>query len=73
MRILEMGSNNQVTQAVKVYDELDDKEKSALNLRAGSEISDYVDFLVRYNKKGQLDRVSGHTMVNKLKRRSKIE
>ena len=53
MKILGTAGNGTITQAIKTYDELSDKEKAVLVIPATSQVSDYETFLVNQNKHGE--------------------
>lgn len=60
MKIIEEVKNGVVVNAVKSYEELTDAEKEALVIPYSTAVSDYANFQVRYNKKGELLGVEVH-------------
>lgn len=60
MEKTQYAKNGQLVLAVKDYEELTAEEKEALVIPATNELSDYANFQVRYNKKGDLLSVKPH-------------
>lgn len=59
------AKNGQLVSAVKIYDELTLEEKEALVIPYSTKLSDYANFQVRYNKKGELLGVQAHDFAEK--------
>ena len=60
MKKTQYAKNSQLVSAVKNYEELTAEEKEALVIPVTNELSDYANFQVRYNKKGELLGVKPH-------------
>lgn len=60
MKKTQYAKNGQLVSAVKNYEELTAEEKEALVIPVTNELSDYANFQVRYNKKGELLGVKPH-------------
>jgi len=60
MENVQYAKNGQLVMAVKNYVELTVEEKEALVIPATNKLSDYANFQVRYNKKGELLGVKPH-------------
>lgn len=54
------AKNGQLVSAVKNYEELTAVEKETLVIPVTNELSDYANFQIRYNKKGELLGVKPH-------------
>lgn len=62
MIIKDQAKNGQIVNAIKSYDELNDEEQARLIIPAGQSKNDYINYQVRYNKKGKLLGVAVHEM-----------
>lgn len=62
MIIKDRAKNGQVLNAIKSYDELTDEELANLIIPDGQSKDDYINYQVRYNKKGKLLGVSVYEM-----------
>ena len=60
MEQTQQANNGQLVSAVKNYEELTAEEKEALVIPVTNELSDYANFQIRYNKKGELLGVKPH-------------
>lgn len=60
MENVQYAKNGQLVMAVKNYEELTTQEKEALVIPHSTKLSDYANFQVRYNKKGELLGVKPH-------------
>lgn len=60
MEILSRAKNGVVVEAVKSFNELTQKEKSAMVLIAGTSVEDYATFKITQNKKGEKLKVVGY-------------
>ena len=60
MKKTQYAKNGQLVSAVKNYEELTAEEREALVIPVTNELSDYANFQVRYNKKGELLGVKPH-------------
>ena len=58
MKTLQTHKNGQVLQAIKTYKELTETERKVLTIPRGKTLDDYKDFIVHYNKNGELLRVA---------------
>lgn len=67
MEIKSTSKNGQVTQAIKTYEELTEEEKGKLRIPVTNELSDYANFTVHYNKKGDLLKVALGSFSDKKK------
>ena len=65
MKKTQYAKNGQLVSAVKNYEELTAEEKEALVIPVTNELSDYANFQVRYNKKGELLGVQAHDFSEK--------
>ena len=63
MKKTQYAKNGQLVSAVKNYEELTAEEKEALVIPVTNELSDYANFQVRYNKKGELLGVKPHNFL----------
>ena len=63
MEQTQYAKNGQLVSAVKNYEELTAEEKEALVIPVTNELSDYANFQVRYNKKGELLGVKPHNFL----------
>ena len=62
MIIKDQTKNGQIVNAIKSYDELTDDEQAHLIIPAGQSKDDYINYQVRYNKKGKLLGVAVHEL-----------
>lgn len=62
MIIRGQAKNGQIVNAIKSYNELTDNEQAHLMLPYGDSKDDYINYQVRYNRKGTLLGVSGHEL-----------
>lgn len=62
MIIKDQANNGQIVNAFKSYDELTDDEQARLIIPAGQSKDDYINYQVRYNKRGKLLGVAVHEM-----------
>lgn len=62
MIIKDQANNGQIVNAIKHYDELTDDEKARLIIPAGQSKDDYINYQVRYNKRGKLLGAAVHEM-----------
>ena len=62
MIIKDQAKNGQIVNAIKSYDELTDDEQARLIIPAGQSKDDYINYQVRYNKKGRLLGVAVHEL-----------
>lgn len=62
MIIKEQAKNGQIVNAIKSYNELTDDEQARLIIPAGQSKDDYINYQVRYNKRGKLLGVAVHEM-----------
>lgn len=65
MKNVQYAKNGQLVMAVKNYEELTTQEKEALVIPHATKLSDYANFQVRYNKKGELLGVQAHDFSEK--------
>lgn len=68
MRITDKANNGQVLMVYKEYTELTNEERDYLGLPYGEQLTDYADFQVRYNKKGQLLGVKPNKLTEKARK-----
>ena len=62
MIIKDQANNGQIVNTIKSYNELTDDEQDRLIIPAGQSKDDYINYQVRYNKKGKLLGVAVHEM-----------
>lgn len=62
MIIKDQANNGQPVQVIKTFKELTDEEKARLIIPAGQSKDDYINYQVRYNKKGKLLGIAVHEM-----------
>jgi len=60
MKILAQAKNGNITMAIKDYEELNEVELNQLTFAYGKSKDDFVNYQVRYNKKGELLGVQAH-------------
>ena len=71
MLVKQVSKNGQVVNAIKNFSELTEEEKQNLHVPYGTQLKDYKNFQVRYNKRGELLGVCGYEFTEEMN--AKIE
>lgn len=71
MLVKQVSKNGKVVNAIKNFSELTEEEKQNLHVPYGTITSDYKNFQVRYNKRGELLGVCGYEFTEEMN--AKIE
>ena len=66
MLIKQVSKNGVVVNSIKNFSELTEEEKQNLTVPYGTQLKDYQNFQVRYNKRGELLGVSGYDFTEKM-------
>ena len=71
MLIKQVSNNGVIVNSIKNFSELTEEEKQNLNVPYGTQLKDYKNFQVRYNKRGELLGVCGYEFTEEMN--AKIE